>query len=98
MVGSGVGTTAARGNAAVGRSIGAGAEPVDVAPVAFDVFSGCGVASVFSFATFFFLALDPFFAVDFFFVDPDFADGLGDFFGLGDGDVSDVSLGFGDDS
>lgn len=98
MVGSGVGTTTARGNGAVERSTGAGAELVDVAPVAFGVFSGCGVDSVFSFAVLFFLAADPFFAVDFFLVDLDFADGLGDFFGLGDADGSAVSLGFGDDS
>ena len=98
MVGSGVGIAAARGNGAVGRASGAGVELVDVAPVAFDVFSGCGVASVFSFAVLFFLAVDPFFAVDFFFVDFDFAVGLGDFFGLGEADISGVSLGFGDDS
>lgn len=93
-----MGIAPARGKGAVGRSIGAGAELVDVAPVAFGVFSGCGVASVFSFAVLFFLAVAPFFAVDFFFVDFDFAVGLGDFFGLADADISGVSLGFGDDS
>ena len=83
----------ARGKGAVGRSIGVGSELADV--LAFGVFSG-PACSVLVLAVFFFLAVDPFFAVDFFFVD--FAVGLGDFFGLGDADISGVSVGFGDDS
>ena len=70
----------ARGNGAVGRAIGVGAEVVDVALVAFGVFSG-SVSSVFALAVFFFFGVGSFFAVDFFLVDFDFAEGLGDFFG-----------------
>jgi hypothetical protein len=95
MVGRGVGMTTARGNGAVGRSTGVASELIDV--LALGVFSGSAF-SVLVLAVLFFLAVDPFFAVDFFFVDFDFADGLGDFFGLGDADVSGVSPGFGDDS
>ena len=84
----------ARGKGAVGRSIGVGSELADV--LVFGVFSG-PACSVLVLAVFFFLAVDPFLAVDFFFVDFDFAVGLGDFFGLGDADISGVSLGFGDD-
>jgi hypothetical protein len=95
MVGSGVGISTARGNGAVGRSTGVGSELVDL--LALGVFSG-SASSALVLAVLFFLDVDPFFAVDFFFDDFDFADGLGDFFGLGDADVSGVSLGFGDDS
>ena len=88
--------TTARGNSAVGRSAGVASELVDVLALG-GVFSSSAF-SVLVLAVLFFLAVDPFFAVDFFFVDFDFAEGLGDFFGLGDADVSGVSLGFADDS
>ncbi|MEY2530950.1 MAG: hypothetical protein QOI96_1035 [Verrucomicrobiota bacterium] len=88
-----MGTTAARGNGAVGRSNGVGEGPGEVDLTALGAFSG--VSSDFSFAAFFFGA-GSFFAVDFFLVDFDFAVGLGDFFGFGEADGSAVSLGLGD--
>lgn len=94
-VGKGVGTATARGNGAVGRTAGLGSELVDVVLAAFGVFSG-SVSSVFALAVFFFFfGVASFFAIDFFLVDFDFGEGVGDFFGFGVADSSGVSFGFG---
>lgn len=87
----------ARGNGTVGRSTGVADGRGDAALAAFGVFAGSGVsfaAAAFDFAVLFFFELGSFFAVDFFLVDLDFADGLGDFFGFGEADAFGVTLGF----
>lgn len=78
--------------------MGAADEPGEVALAAFGVFSDEDVSFALAADVLlvpFFFAVGSFFTVDFFLADLDFADGLGDFFGLGEVDGSGFSVDFG---